>query len=238
MYKIRIRFSKKDFMVFISHLDLMRTIERAIRRANIPLSFSKGFNPRPKISFATALALGVASDGEYMDMEIDEKIDLDLLEKRINNQLPKGLKVLKCKYVDIKSKALMAAVEYSTYMIRCCLVDDCSEEEINEKVTEFMKNEELLVYKTIKKKNIEKIKEVNIRPLIKNIELMQKENLQCIFKMTVATGSKGNLKPEVVIEKLESLKKIPVLLDQIRIHRLDLYGVKDHKLVTPLEITT
>ncbi|TCO79973.1 TIGR03936 family radical SAM-associated protein [Marinisporobacter balticus] len=236
MNKMRIRFSKKDWMVFISHLDLMRTMERVLRRGNIPLVFSHGFNPHPKMAFSTALALGISSDGEYMDIEVEEEIDLDVFKSSINDQLPKGLKIIQCKYVDVKSKALMAIAEYSTYTVRCCLIEEHSEEELKKQVADFMANEEIILHKTIKKKNIEQIKEVNIRPFIKNIEIINKEDGSCIFKMTLATGSKGNLKPEVVIEKLAELKKTPIVLEKIRIHRLDLYGVNNGKLVTPLEI--
>ncbi|QEK12295.1 DUF2344 domain-containing protein [Crassaminicella thermophila] len=237
MYKVRMRFSKNGYMIFISHLDLVRMVERVLRRANIPIAFTQGFNPHPKISFATALALGVSSDGEYIDIEIQEKIDLSILKNRINEQLPDGIKIIKCKYIDVKSKALMAIVEQSKYMVRCSLKNDVSEELLRREILNFMRNEEILMHKIIKKKNKEKKKEINIRPLIKNLEFVSKDHLQCIFSMIVATGSKGNLKPEVVIEKLIEKTEIPILLQKIRIHRLELYGVIDGELVTPFEIT-
>ena len=61
----------------MSHLDLMHTWERVIRRSHLPLAFSQGFNPHPKINFASALALGTTSDGEYMDMELTEELPLE-----------------------------------------------------------------------------------------------------------------------------------------------------------------
>ncbi|QZY56613.1 TIGR03936 family radical SAM-associated protein [Crassaminicella profunda] len=237
MYKIRMRFSKKDFMIFISHLDLARVMERALRRAEVSLSFSQGFNPHPKISFATALALGVSSDGEYVDVEIEEKIDLKTFKDKINMELPEGIEVIQCKYIDVKSKALMAIIEYSTYMVRCSLKNDIREEELKENISEFMKNEEIIVYKTIKKRNKERNKEINIRPLIKKIEFINKGNEYCVFKMTLATGSRGNLKPEVVMEKLKDIGKMPIVLETVRIHRLDLYGMKAHKMIEPLELS-
>jgi radical SAM-linked protein len=230
------RFSKKDFMIFISHLDLARVMERALRRAEVVLSFSQGFNPHPKISFATALALGVSSDGEYVDVEIEEKIDLKKLKEKMNKELPEGIEILQCEYIDMKSKALMAIVEYSTYMVRCSLKNDEGQEKLKEMICDFMEKNEIVVCKTIKKRKQERKKEINIRSFIENIELIHKENTDCIFKMTLATGSKGNLKPEVVMEMLKDIENMPILAETIRIHRLDLYGMKDEKMVVPLEM--
>lgn len=236
MYKVRMRFSKKDFMIFISHLDLARVMERALRRAEVVLSFSQGFNPHPKISFATALALGVSSDGEYVDVEIEEKIDLKALKEKMNKELPEGIEILQCKYIDTKSKALMAIVEYSTYRVKCSLRNGEEQEKLEEMICDFMKKDEIIVYKTIKKRKQERKKEINIRPFIKNIELAYKENVNCIFKMTLATGSKGNLKPEVVMEMLKDIEKVSILPETIRTHRVDLYGMKNHRMVVPLEM--
>ncbi|QXM05768.1 TIGR03936 family radical SAM-associated protein [Crassaminicella indica] len=236
MYKVRMRFSKKDFMIFISHLDLARVMERALRRADVPLCFTQGFNPHPKISFATALALGVSSDGEYVDIEIEEKIDLNILKEKINKELPEGIHIIQCQYIDVKSKPLMAVIEYSTYIVRCVLADDVNEDKLNALIKDFMKNKEIIIHKIVKKKNKTREKEINIRPFIRNLELLNKEDCNCIFKMTLATGSKGNLKPEVLIEQLKDRMKISILLDSIRVHRLGLYSIKDERLIEPLEI--
>ena len=63
--------------MFISHLDMMRTFERAFRRADLPVAFTQGFNPRPKISFTPALSVGITSSSEYMDVEFYEDVSVD-----------------------------------------------------------------------------------------------------------------------------------------------------------------
>ncbi|WP_129596880.1 TIGR03936 family radical SAM-associated protein [Anaerophilus nitritogenes] len=234
MYKIRIRFTKKEWMIFISHLDLLRLIERALRRAKVSLSFSQGFNPHPKISFATALALGVSSDGEYMDIEVEEEIDLQWLKKTMNEELPEGIEVLGCKYIPIKSKALMAFVEYSTYRVRCPLIQKIEEDDIKKRIENFMNEEEIWIEKIINKKGRKQNKSVNIRPLIEKIELANYEEDNCVLKMMLKTGSQGNIKPDIVIEKLGD---ISIDLTKIRIHRLELYGLEDERVVTPLDVT-
>lgn len=237
MYKIRIRFTKTAYMKFISHLDLMRMMERTMRRCQVPLSFSQGFNPHPKISFATALALGISSEGEYMDIEIDEKIDLEGFKENMNKEFPEGISILQCKYIDIKRKSLMALVEYSTYVVRCPIAHDVSKETLNGAIDSFMKQDDLLIYKTVKKKNREMEKEVNIRPMIHHMQVVSNDSKQFLLKTIVATGSNGNLKPEILLQKFRENTNIPIIIENIRIHRLDLLTLENNQFVTPFETT-
>ena len=236
MYRIRSRFTKTDLMKFISHLDLVRMMERSLRRSNIPMAFTQGFDPHPKISFATALPIGVSSEGEYMDIEVSEQVDLDIFKSSMNEQLPNGLKILQCRYVHEKSKALMAAIEFSTYIVNCQLEANIDEQLLNKTLDDFMNNESIFITKVVNKRNNEIKKEIDIRPLIRSIEIISNTDKQFIIKMNVVTGSNGNLKPEVVIESFMDTMNIPIILDKTRTHRLDLYLSVDGKLVTPLDI--
>ncbi|KXG77049.1 TIGR03936 family radical SAM-associated protein [Thermotalea metallivorans] len=236
MYKLRIRFTKTDFMKFISHLDLLRLMERALRRADIKLVFSQGFNPHPKIAFATAVPIGLSSEGEYMDIEIEEKVDIPSFIHRLNGQLPKGIRVVACKYIDHRATALMAMIDASAYIAKCVLEHPVEEGDVKKWLAQFMAQEEILLCKTTHKKNRETKKEINIKPYIYHMDLVQYDPLYFILKMTLATGSKGNLKPEILIEKFRECTGAPILSDQVRVHRLDLYTFMDDKLVTPLEI--
>lgn len=235
---MRIKFTKTEYMKFISHLDLVRMMQRAFRRAEIPLAFTLGFNPHPKISFATALAIGITSAGEYMDIELEEALDIEAFKEKMNAVLPKGITIKQCKYIDIKSQALMAIVDYSTYTIKCPLAYRQEEEYINRALQEFMKDKEILVVKETNKKNRVQKKEMNIRPLIYHMDSINLDYQKLIMKITIKTGSRENLKPMVVIEKFKELTKTPILLEETRFHRLDLYTLKNGKLITPLEIIT
>ena len=99
---IRVKYKKEDEMIFISHLDLQRLLQRAFRRAKINLSYSEGFNPHPKMSYGNALALGVESQGEYVDIEIEDDIEVKEFLERINEQLPDGIKFVKGQEIDPK----------------------------------------------------------------------------------------------------------------------------------------
>src|SRR3712207_6843302 len=93
---MRVKFTKTGDMIYISHLDVQSLFQRAFRRAGIKLSYSQGFNPHPKMSYGNALALGVESHGEYVDIDIEEYIPENELMDRINNQLPDGIRFIKC----------------------------------------------------------------------------------------------------------------------------------------------
>lgn len=240
MMTIRSRFYKKGDMVFISHLDLIRVFERAVRRAEIPVSYTQGFNPRPIMAFATALGVGVASEGEYIDIQVSEKIDADLFTEKLNNVLPEGLKIIKSIGISKKEKSLMSIISSSTYLVKFKTKNNFSKEQMEESLKNFLAFDSIIDLKEKKKKTHQKNKrpefrEVNIRPLIKEITLFSVEGSEVIFKMHLAAGSEGNLKPEIVVGKFAELMKIAIEEDEIRIQRLDLLKKEDGKYMTPLD---
>ena len=104
---IRTKFNKEEDMIYISHLDLQQLLQRAFRRADIDLVHSQGFNPHPKISYGNALALGTESQGEYVDVEIEEDLSVEEYLNRMNEQLPEGIKFIKAKEID-KQEAIFS----------------------------------------------------------------------------------------------------------------------------------
>ena len=98
---IRTKFNKEGDMIYISHLDLQQLLQRAFRRAEIDLVHSQGFNPHPKISYGNALALGTESQGEYVDIEIEDDITVEEFLKRINEELSESNEKLEKAYLDM-----------------------------------------------------------------------------------------------------------------------------------------
>jgi len=95
--KIEVLFCKKGQLKYISHLDIVRLFQRAIRRAGLPVTLSQGFTPHYKIGFANALKLGVESEGESAVFAIDNWMDPEEFKKRFNEKLPEGVKIISCK---------------------------------------------------------------------------------------------------------------------------------------------
>ena len=94
MQRLKIKYTKGEEIRFISHRDLMRLFQRAIRRAGIPIAYSQGFNPHMKISWGQALKVGQSSQGEYAELQLSEYIKPSQLRERLNQQLPQGIEIL------------------------------------------------------------------------------------------------------------------------------------------------
>jgi radical SAM-linked protein len=108
MQRIRIKYTKEDPVKFISHLDLCRVFERAIRRADIPIAFSQGYNPRMRIDFGVPIKLGLTSDNLYIDLYLQDWRNPDSVKDQINSVLPEGIKILEAKAVDPKGPSLQS----------------------------------------------------------------------------------------------------------------------------------
>jgi len=113
--RARITFSKTGGLRYIGHLDLATIWERAARRAGLPLAYTQGFHPQPKMNFASALPLGFSSRGEIMDMRLNEDLGLKTLSTQLQKALPAGIEVLKLESVDEQAPPLqtqLVSVEY------------------------------------------------------------------------------------------------------------------------------
>lgn len=113
--RLRMWFGKKGDMTLTSHLDLVRLLERIIRRAELPVSFTGGFHPHPRISIATALSLGVSSSGEIMDFELTQTMDISTFQEKLTSVLPADIPIYKVEELNLKAPAanqLLNAAEY------------------------------------------------------------------------------------------------------------------------------
>lgn len=116
--KVRVRFGKGEEIKFISHLNLIKAFIQALSRSNLPVAYSVGFSPRPKVSFGPPLPLGMKSRSEFADIVLEEIIDVHEFKARLNKNLPKGLSILEAREACPKSESLMAVIDVATYEIR------------------------------------------------------------------------------------------------------------------------
>lgn len=228
---IRVKYKKEDEMIFISHLDLQRLLQRAFRRAKINLSYSEGFNPHPKMSYGNALALGVESQGEYVDIEIEDDIEVKEFLERINEQLPDGIKFVKVQEIDPKTPSLSSIIVYGEYIFNIDLEVPLSKEFVKSRVLNFVKSKEIIITK--KNKKGKKV-EVDIRPMIRNFDLVSLDDNRVTFVSTIATGSKANLNINILIPQILDMLNLDMDPREVGVLRRDLYKVEDGQLVTPL----
>ena len=164
----RILFEKKGNAVWISHLDLMRLFQRAFKRAGLPLTHTQGFNPRPSVSIALPLSVGVESNCELLDFDLDgDKVANRIVRGKLNDYLLPGIRVIKVydNGQKIKNLALLDTVVTLEY-------DDGVPADAVSKLQNFFAREEILVEKKTKTNGIQ---DQNIVPLIKSLEVTQQD---------------------------------------------------------------
>jgi radical SAM-linked protein len=117
MQRLRIRFSRGEEVKFISHLDIMRLWQRALHRAQIPLAYTEGFNPHPRLSLAAPLAVGVTSQGELMDVFCDKWVSPHFFTDAVSQQLPVGIKIVQVASVAPTLPSLQSQVGFAEYEV-------------------------------------------------------------------------------------------------------------------------
>lgn len=222
MERLRVVYSKSKETIYLSHLDTIRIFEQALTRAQILVEYSKGFNPRPELVFAHPLSLGIESTGEVVDIFLAENVAISYFIREMNKVLPAGITILSAEYVPIDEKSIMSRVYASTYLISFVNNEEKfagkTKREIEnmrknykEKMDKFLSQNEILVLK--KSKN--RMERIDIKPMI----IVYDFNLDYDLEVTIATGSKSNLKPESImtgfIEYID--EKIPYTIKRTKI---------------------
>jgi len=115
--RLRLTFTKNDSLKYIGHLDLHRTLERTLRRAGLPIAYSQGFNPQPKMNLAEALPLGITSECEVMDVWMEKQIDLIEAKKDLDGAVPPGMQILGIVEVDERLPPLQTQVFAAEYRV-------------------------------------------------------------------------------------------------------------------------
>lgn len=228
---IRLKFTKGNEVKYISHLDLMRVFQRAIRRTGIPISYSSGFNPHQEISFGAPLALGVTSDAEYVDFKLAEAIDVREIKKSLNNSLPEGIRILDGIKLGDNPKSAMSIVTHARYRIRMN-IENVDSDLLNKSIEAFIAQEHIKVMKEQPKKGFE-LKEIDIKPMIASMKLAESRETMHTIGCLLLCGSKGNLKPELLLTSFKDFTGYNI--EGIKINREEVYAEKNGRLVDLLK---
>ena len=219
--KLRALLTKGEEIRFISHLDYAALIERAIRRAKLPVAYSEGFNPHMKFSFASALAVGVTSEAEVMDVELSHRISQPEAWDRLAAALPKGVRLLRLVPYEGKAKALMAAVDRAEYCVRVPYAG--TEEAAQCAVAAFFAASEVIYRRILPKKT----REVDAKAYLKKMHV-EKDGQELLLTIAIAVTPSGSLKPGEAVELLAHDFGLNIEPKQAKIHRTALLsGGKD-----------
>jgi len=209
--RLRVRFSKGRDLIFISHLDTIRLITRAIKRADINVAYTKGFRKRPRISFGPPLPLYVSGKKEYFDLFFEQPFFGDV-KLMLNRVLPEDLRILDVTSIFIKSPSISKIVSLLHYRIGPVSIPD-------DDLNAFMKSENIIVKRKKEKGEIE----FNIKKFVHSIEKMN--NDIDIFLRLLPEGSAR-------IEEILGFFNVDNL-ENLHIERVEMFAEKDGKLIDP-----
>lgn len=227
---MRVKFSKTDDMIYISHLDIQRLFQRVFRRSKIELTYSTGFNPHPRISYGNALALGVESFGELVDIEIeDEDMNPNDFLYTINKYLPDGIKFLSCVELEGGEKTLSSSIEYGSYEFIMEKTVEIDLKLAEEKIESIMSRDEILIKKLNKKK---KEVEVDIRPLIHSLEVFSVDE-DIRLRAVLATGSIKNLNTNIFLKEVIDIFELGLNPLDVDVKRFELL-IKEGGEILPI----
>ncbi len=256
---IRVRFSKLGSLKFIGHLDVMRYFQKVLSRSGLPIKYTQGFHPHQIMSFASPLGVGLTSDGEYMDFELEEECSEEEINAALQDSLTDGfliskVTILNPRIMNVKKVSAMALVDSADYYLyqknsACVSIEEKTAFE--NAVSKLMSATELVITKKTKTSE----KEMDIRPYIydsafsfdaflrnRMLDVAYKKALQCSIQeeagiklyLHLSAGSAMNLKPETILEEILAVYSSRMSVNDFGIHRLEMYHSDEKGARIPL----
>lgn len=192
---VRIWFEKKGDVRFISHLDLMRTMTRAIRRSQIPLWYTEGFNPHPYMTFVLPLSLGMESENDAMDIRIEGEITNREVMAALSKVMPQGITVT-CVTEPVLDPKFIA---FASFDIAFYTGD--SADSLEKRIKTMLSGTELVVQKLGKKGHRKVYKDIDLLPHIKDYELKEKDGVT-VLSLVLPAGSTTNINPSLLADEI------------------------------------
>ena len=228
--KIRIKFRKWGAMKFIGHLDMMRYFQKAMRRAQIDIRYSEGFSPHQIMSFAAPLGVGITSDGEYLDIEVNASMSSEEAVAALNAVMVEGVEVVSYVRLPDTAKPAMSVVAAADYRISCKDSPYTVPQWQEIIAREFHDRKEFIIQKKSKKSE----RELDLKPLVYAFSAYGQEDGVCFF-LSVSTGSTDNIKPELVLSSLCERCGLSAPAGGMQIHRTEVYARDEAGRLIPLE---
>ncbi|MBR6028050.1 MAG: TIGR03936 family radical SAM-associated protein [Clostridia bacterium] len=215
-------FEKSERVRHIGHLDIMRTVGRALRRTGLPLSYSKGFSPHVLLTFASALSVGAVGRRELMDVTLDEDVTPEAFLAALNAALPPEMQASEARPLPEKHPALMAMVQGAEYELR--LMDAEAADAFRAALPGFLAQAEIITPRKTKSG----VKDCDIRPLIHRLS-MEGDALVA----TLALTERESCKPDMLLTALSAFAGIDV--PRALVIRRRLLGLSEDGTLVPLE---
>ena len=210
MQCLRIKFSRGEDIKYISHLSLMRLWERALRRGGIPLAYSEGFTPHPKLSLGAPLPIGVTSEAELMDLVLHKPLSPYSFICNMDSQLPKGVDILGVQQMPLGIPSLQSQIRYAEYRVEIMAVKNL--EEMQAEIVGLLRTERL-PWQHMRDTGL---RYYDLRALIEHLWIVGWQGSIFILGMRLRCDSQGSGRPEQVTQAL-GLTEYPEAIHRTRL---------------------
>ncbi len=215
-------YHKAEAARFISHLDILRALQRAFRRAGLPLRYSDGFNPHPELSFASALATGMTSDAEWFEVELTQDMTPEAFVSAVNPVMPRGLSVSDAREMPLGIKTLTSCTRAAEYRVTISTEQEFQKDLLEETLHGLLSGEII-----VNKRTKSGIKPVDIRPQVLRaiVEGIEKDTitLRVLGQLQADGGLRAELFAGALLDRLDAQ-------GSVRIHRTAMYFDSDGSL--------
>jgi radical SAM-linked protein len=206
MHRLRVKFSRGEQLKFISHLDLMRLWERALRRAGIALAYSEGFSPHPRISLAAPLAVGVISHAEMMDIFLERRLSPSDFPEKVRPQLPDGIGIIEAAVVHLDEPSLQSRLRFAEYVV---IVQIPAGPMLQERINELLGKDSLPWHHA--RDTVDKF--YDLRALIDDLWLEEQQKDTAKIGMRLRCDASGTGRPEQVARAL-GFEDFPISIER------------------------
>lgn len=208
-FRYRIKYTKENPVRYISHLDFVRVVNRAVRRSGLAVTYTEGFNPHPVFKVAMPISVGVTSEYELMDMDFDSFTEPEIIENSFNSVMPDGIRItdvrlINSDFIDFNK------INKARYRVCVELKSDKTPD-----IESFLRKDDIIVLKKSKSKE----KQVNIRQDIHHLSIESKNTKYVSFIIEATAGNNNNVKPELVISAMEKYIE-GFNVEFLQVHRL------------------
>ncbi|PMB52995.1 B12-binding domain-containing radical SAM protein [Fischerella thermalis CCMEE 5201] len=221
--RLRVWFGKQGDMALVSHLDIMRLFDRAMRRAGLPIAFTGGYHPSPRISVASALPLGATSSGEIVDFELTQRLDVATFRQRLVEVLPSDIPIYDVVELDLKAPAATQGLEAAEYVLTIAVPESSTATQWQDWLDTIKHKSELWYEQTTKSG---KTQLVNLRDRLFEMELLETTNVAA--KSAVSLRYLGSCRPDGTLLRPE---QVLFMLEQVSGQELQLLQIHRQRLL-------
>lgn len=196
--RLRVTYTREEQVKYLSHLDMMRLWERALRRGGIPLAYSQGYKPKPKIAIGAPLPVGYLSEGELMDLYLSRRMTPYTFMHQMDPALPAGVRLMGVEEVNPRLPSLQSQIRAAEY--RVTIHTEVLPGAIGEQLQQLLDTESL---PRRQQRHDGKVREYDLRPLIEDLWLYRWQEEICAVGMRLRVGDGAAGRPEEVIQAMD-----------------------------------